>query len=123
MMLYGLSCVVCEWMFVLFFCDVLCLCAFVRVFKVFVCFVYDLVRDAARIEIVCVCLCALCVSCVVLCMSVVFVRYCVMLYGVFWVVCSVVFVCVAICVCFDYDVSCDMCKVCVVRVCVRACGD
>ena len=45
-----------------------------------------------------------------------------MLYGMCLVVCFVVFVCVSICVCFVSDVLCDVFMVCVVRVCVCACG-
>ena len=52
-------------------------------------------------------------------MRVVFVRDCVMLYGVFWVVCVAGFVCVAIRVWFVYDVSCDVCMVCCACLCLR----
>ena len=42
------------------------------------------------------------------------------LYGVCLAVCVVVFVCVPMC--GVPDVLCDVCMVCVVRVCVCACG-
>ena len=87
----------------------------------FVCFRCDIGCDAASVDIVYVCCVCVCVRCV---------RYICGVCEVFgdfvWYAFGCVFCCV--CVCFDLgvrfvsDVLCDVCVVCVVRVCVCACG-
>ena len=71
------------------------------------CFACELLCDAARLVFACVMFTCLCVPCSALKKCLLFVRYCVMLYGLLLFVCFVVFVCFYMFVCFVCDVLCD----------------